>query len=125
MACGVASLTAAAWAVLRGVLELGLSALVVSALGGWAIGVVLRQGRAPVRLAVLLGLATWALGLVFSWLLAMALLPSSSRTFLERLEGTPLLDWLSPQIGFLEVAGLLVTVAAAAYGARPSARPTG
>jgi hypothetical protein len=122
LAIGTASLTALAWALLRGVLELGLTALVVSALGGWAIGVVLRQARAPVLLAVIVGLAAWLLGLVFSWLLAMALLPGSSRTFLERLEGTPFVDWLSPQLGPLEVAGLLLTVAAAAYGARPAAR---
>lgn len=123
LAIGAASLTAIAWALLRGVLELGLTALVVSGLGGWAIGVVLRQARAPLLLAVILGLAAWALGLIFSWLLAMALLPSSTRTLFERLQSTPLLDWLSPQLGLLEVAALLVTVGAAAYGARPAARP--
>jgi hypothetical protein len=122
-AVGVVLLTAAAWALLRGVLGLGFTALAVSALGGWGIGAILRRARAPVLLAVLLGLVAWALGLVFSWLLAMALLPASSHTFVERLQGTPFLDWLSPQLGLLEVAGLLVTVAAAAYGARPSARP--
>jgi hypothetical protein len=123
LAIAAASLTAVAWALLRGVLELGLTALIVSALGGWTIGVVLRQARAPVLLALIMGLAAWALGLVFSWLLAMALLPGSTRTLFERLENTPLLDWLSPQLGLLEVAALLVTVAAAAYGARPAARP--
>jgi hypothetical protein len=53
----------------------------------------------------------------------MALLPSSSRTFAERLESTPFLDWLTPQLGLLEMVGLLVYGAAAAYAARPSARP--
>jgi hypothetical protein len=119
----VVLLAAAAWALLRGVLELGPTSLAIAALGGWGIGVVLRQARAPVLLAVLLGLVAWLLGLLFSWLLAMALLPSSSRTFVERLEGTPFLDWLTPQVGPLEVVGLLVYGAAAAYAARPSARP--
>ncbi len=123
LAVGVLLLTATAWAVLRGILELGFTALAVCALGGWGIGAVLRPSRSPVLLAVLLGVAAWVLGLVFSWLLAMALLPGSSRTFVERLQGTPFLDWLSPQLGLLEVTALLVIVAAAAYGARPSARP--
>jgi len=117
-------LAAAAWALLRGVLELGPTSLAIAALGGWGIGAVLRQARAPVPLAVFLGLVAWLLGLVLSWLLAMALLPSSARTFAERLVGTPLLDWLTPQLGLLEMVGLLVYGAAAAYGARPSARPT-
>jgi hypothetical protein len=119
----VVLLAAAAWSLLRGVLELGPTSLAVAALGGWGIGAVLRQARAPVLLAVLLGLVAWLLGLVFSWLLAMALLPSSTRTLAERLEGTPFLDWLTPQVGPLEVVGLLVYGAAAAYAARPSARP--
>jgi len=123
VASGVVLLAAAAWALLRGVLELGPTSLAVATLGGWGIGAVLRQARAPVLLAVLLGLAAWLLGLFFSWLLAMALLPSSTRTFAERLEGTPFLDWLSPQFGLLETLGLLVYGATAAYGARPSARP--
>lgn len=123
LAVGVVLLTATAWALLRGILELGFTALAICALGGWGIGAILRQSRQPVLLAVLLGGAAWVLGLVFSWLLAMALLPGSSRTFVERLQGTPFLEWLSPQLGLVEVAALLVTVAAAAYGARPSARP--
>ena len=117
-------LAAAAWALLRGVLELGPTSLAIAALGGWGIGAVLRQARAPVLLAVLLGLVAWLLGLVFSWLLAMAILPSSSRTFAERLEGTPFLDWLSAAVrARWRCVGLLVYGAAAAYAARPSARP--
>jgi hypothetical protein len=124
VAGGVMLLAAAAWALLRGVFELGPTSLAIAALGGWGIGAVLRQARAPVLLAVFLGLTAWLLGLVLSWLLAMALLPSSARTFAERLEGTPFLDWLTPQLGLLEMVGLLVYGAAAAYAARPSARPT-
>ena len=52
----------------------------------------------------------------------MAMLPGSSRTFLERVEGTPFLDWLAPQFSLLEVAGLVLYVVAALYGARPRVR---
>jgi hypothetical protein len=120
---GVSLLAATAWAVLRGVLELGVTSLAIAALGGWSIGAILRRARAPWLMAPLLGLVTWLLGLVASWLLAMALLPESSRTFGERLEGTPFVDWLAPQLGALEVAALLVYAGAAAYAARPTARP--
>jgi hypothetical protein len=115
----VALLVAAAWALLKGILELGLGLLVVAVLGGWSIGAVLSLVRpAPLLAAGIAGLA-WLTGLVLTWLVAMALLPSSSRTFLERLEGTPFLDWLSPQFGLLEIAGLVLLVIAAVYGARP------
>jgi hypothetical protein len=114
--------TAAAWAVLRGILELGPTVLAAAAIGGWAIGLVLREARAPVLLAGLMGLLAWALGLLFSWLLAMALLPGSSRTFPERLAATPFLDWLAPQLGLLEVLGLILLVGLAAWTARPAAR---
>jgi hypothetical protein len=114
--------TAAAWAVLRGILELGPTVLAAAAIGGWAIGLVLREARAPVLLAAITGLLAWALGLLFSWLLAMALLPGSSRTFPERLAATPFLDWLAPQLGLLEVLGLILLVGLAAWTARPAAR---
>ncbi len=45
----------------------------------------------------------------------MAILPGSTRTWLERIEGTPFLDWLSPQFGLLELAGLVLWVGAALY----------
>jgi hypothetical protein len=50
---------------------------------------------------------------------AMALLQASTRTFLERLSSTPFVDWLSPQFGWLETAGLVLYIVAALYGARP------
>jgi hypothetical protein len=115
---------ALAWAVLRGVLELGPTALAVAIVGGWGIGAVLREARAPAIMAALVALGAWLLGLVLSWLLAMALLPGSSRTLLERIEGTPFLDWMAPQLGIVEVAGLLVFVIAAAWTARPAAHRT-
>ena len=115
----VALLAALAWALLKGILELGLGLLVVAALGGWSIGAVLRQVRPAPLLAAAIAALAWLGGLLLTWLVAMAILPGSSRTFLERVEGTPFIDWLSPQFGLLEIAGLLLFVVAAAYAARP------
>jgi hypothetical protein len=115
----VALLAALVWGLLKGVLEIGIGLLPLALLGGWLIGTVLRPvPRAP-WLAVALAALAWVAGLLFTWLVAMALLPASSRTFLERLQGTPFTDWLSPQFGLVEVATLLLYMAAAAYGARP------
>ncbi len=61
----------------------------------------------------------WGLGLVLTWVTAMALLPESTRTLVERLQNTPFLEWLSPQFGWLEIAGLVLYVVAALFGARP------
>jgi hypothetical protein len=116
----VALVSAAAWAFLKGILEFP-GALGVAVIGGWLMGEVLWSVRAnPVVAAALASLA-WVLGLVFTWLTALALLPESSRTFLERVQGTPFLEWLSPQFGWLELAGLLLYVGAALFGARPRA----
>lgn len=121
-AVAVALLAAAGWAVLRGIFELGPGSLAVAFLGGWGIGVCVRRAgvspllaRSSPLLAGALGFGGWLLSLVFTWLLAMAILPGSTRTWLERLEGTPFLDWLSPQFGLLELAGLVLWVGAALY----------
>ena len=115
----VALLAALAWALLKGILELGVGLLVVSALGGWSIGAVLRQVRPVPLLAAAIAALAWLGGLLLSWLLAMAILPGSSRTFLERIEGTPFIDWIWPQFGLLEIAGLVLFAVAAAYAAWP------
>ncbi|MEX1295674.1 MAG: hypothetical protein AB1Z67_05845 [Candidatus Limnocylindrales bacterium] len=116
----VACLSALAWAFLKGVLEFP-GALGVAVVGGWLIGEVLWSVRAHPALAALMAVAAWIVGLVLSWVAAMALLPESSRSFIERLQSTPFLEWLSPQFGWLEVAGLVLYVLAALYGARPRA----
>ena len=114
----VASVAALVWAFFKGVLEFP-GALGVAVVGGWLIGEVLWSVRAnPLLAAVMAGLA-WVLGLVLAWLTALALLPESSRSFLERVQGTPFLEWLSPQFGWLELAGLVLYVVAALFGARP------
>ena len=114
----VALVSAAAWAFLKGVLEFP-GALVVAIIGGWLIGEVLWSVRAHPAVAAAVALLAWAVGLVFTWLTAMALLPGSSRTFVERVENTPFLDWLAPQFGVIESVGLVLYVVAALFGARP------
>lgn len=115
----VALLTALAWSLCKGILELGIGLLVVAVVGGWSIGTVLRPIRRAPLIAILFSVLAWLGGLVGTWLIAMALLQASSRTFLERLEATPFVDWLSPQFSLIEIIGLLLLIGAAAYGARP------
>ena len=117
-ALAAAALAALAWALLKGILELGAGLLGVAVVGGGAIGALLGRAHSPPPLAAAIAGLAWLGGLLLTWLLAMAILPGSSRTFLERLEGTPFLDWLAPQFGLLEVVGLVLYVVAALYGAR-------
>lgn len=114
----VALLSAVAWAFLKGVLEFP-GALIVSVIGGWLIGEVLWSVRAHPAVAAGIAAAAWFVGLVFTWIIAMALLPESTRTFVERLQTTPFLEWLGPQFGWLEIGGLVLYVGAALVGARP------
>ena len=122
LAITVALVAAVVWALLRSVLELGIGLFAVAALGGWIVGATLRQMHNAALLAVGIAAGGWFVGLLLTWLVSMAILPGSTRTFLGRIEGTPFLDWLSPQFGLLEVAALVVWVGAAAYAARPSLR---
>lgn len=122
LAIAMALVAALAWALLRSVLELGIGLLAVAALGGWIVGATLKQMHNAALLAVGIAAGGWFVGLLLTWLVSMAILPGSSRTFLGRVEGTPFLDWLSPQFGLLEVAALVVWVGAAAYATRPSLR---
>lgn len=108
-------LAAMSWALLRGILDLGVGLIAVSVLGGWGIGAAVRRAYASPLLAATLAAAAWLLGLILTWLVAMAILPGSSRTFVERVEGTPFLEWLAPQFGLLEIAGLVIYVAVAGY----------
>jgi hypothetical protein len=123
LALGLAVLTALGWALLRGILELTIGLLAVAGFGGWAIGAALRIAPRARLLAAAIAAGTWVAGLVSTWLVAMAILPGSSRTFFERVEHTPFVDWLSPQFGLLELAGLLLLVGAAVMAAGPRASP--
>lgn len=119
---------AAVSALLRSILDYGVGLLVVAGAGGWLVGAAIRFGawsgrphrasRTPELLAALLGLFTWVAGLLGAWLVAMAILPGSSRTFLDRVADTPFLDWVAPQLGVLNVVELLLLVGLAWYGAR-------
>ena len=114
----VALVSAAAWAVVKGVLEFP-GVLAIAVVGGWLIGEVLWSVRIHPAVAGVVAFLAWALGLVLTWLIAMALLQESARTFVERLQNTPFLDWLGPQFGWLEITGLVLYVVAALFGARP------
>lgn len=114
----VALLSALAWAFLKGVLEFP-GALAVAVVGGWLIGEILWSVRAHPVVAAVVATAAWLVGLVFTWITAMALLPESSRSLIERVQNTPFLDWLGPQFGWLETAGLVLYVVTALFGARP------
>ena len=103
----VALVSALAWAFLKGVLEFP-GALMVAVIGGWLIGEVLWSVRAHPLIAAAVAVGAWLVGLVLTWMTAMALLPESTRTFVERLQNTPFLEWLGPQFGWLEVAGLVL-----------------
>ncbi len=111
---------AVTWALITGLLEFA-GVLAVALIGGWAIGALLWQVRASPLLAALIAAGAWLVGLVLTWLVAMAVLPGSSRTFLERVENTPFLEWQAPQFGLVEALGLGLYVAGALYGARPRA----
>lgn len=122
-AAGLALLTALAWALLRGILELTTGLLAVAAFGGWTIGTSVRTAPRARSIALATAAASWLAGLVLTWLVAMAVLPGSSRTFVERVEHTPFLEWLAPQLGLLDLAGLLLLTGAAVYAARPIGGP--
>ena len=117
-ALAVGLLAAVGWALIKGILEFP-GVLAVAVVAGWAIGALLWQVRAHPLLAALIAIGAWALGLVLTWLVAMAILPGSARTFLERVEATPFPEWQAPQFGPIEVVGLVLYVLAALYGARP------
>jgi len=118
-------------AVLRGILDLSGGIIAIAVTGGWVIGAAVRQGAwtgephrastAPVLWGAVLGACCWAAGLVGAWLVAMAILPGSSRTLPDRLAATPFLDWLTPQLGLADLLSLLLFVGFGWFGARSPA----
>ena len=123
-----AVLTAALAAAFNAGLNLLLGVVIVAALGGWLIGRAVRQGawsgrahvpsRGPVVLAVLLALGTWLAGEIGAYLLSLALLPDSVRSFAERIASLSFLDWLSPQFGPLEIFSLFLVAGLAWFSSR-------
>jgi hypothetical protein len=114
-----AALFALLWLLFAGVLGIDYGALVVAAVGGWAVGTAVAYGawgereHPPLRplrgTAVGLALGAWLAGSVLDWLWAQASLPESTQSLAERLAQTPFLDWLSGQLSVLTVlqVGLL------------------
>jgi len=123
--------TAILTAVFHALLSITAGLIAISLLGGWLIGVGVRSGawrgrphlpsRAPLALAAAVGLVTWIAGMVLSWLLSMAILHGSSRTFLERLAATPFLDWIAPQFGPLDLLTFVLLVGVAWAAAHTTA----
>lgn len=110
-------------ALLLAVLSITAGLVAVAVLGGWLIGVGVRTGawrglahrpsKAPLALAAVLGAVAWLGGLVLAWLLSQAMLPTSTRPYLDRLAATPFPDWIAPQLAPLDylVLAMLVIVA--------------
>lgn len=125
---GAALLTAVLAAAFNAGLNLLVGVAVVAALGGWLIGRAVRHGAwsghahvpnpAPLVLAVLLALAAWLVGEVLAYLLSLAALPGSVRTFPERIASLSFLDWLSPQFGTLEIISLFLIGGLAWFSSR-------
>jgi hypothetical protein len=125
---GVGSGVAILAALLRSVLDLTTGLIALALVGGWAVGAAVRRGAwagmrhrrssAPEMLGLILGALTWVAALVLAWVVAMAILPGSERTLLERLAATPLLDWLAPQAGLADLVCLGAAAILGWYGAR-------
>src|SRR5262245_59108832 len=84
VAVGIGLLAALGWATLRSVFDITVGTLVVTALGGWGIGASLRRASASPILAALLALAAWLAALLLAWVVAMAILPESTRPLGDR-----------------------------------------
>ncbi len=134
MGLAVGLIVAISAALLRSILDVTAGLLALAVVGGWAVGAAVRRGAwsgtphrasaAPGLLGMLLGAVSWVLGLVLAWLVAMAVLAGSERTLLERLTGTPFLDWLAPQLGFADLVSLVLAAALGWWGARSPATAT-
>jgi hypothetical protein len=60
----------------------------------------------------------WLAGSAVDYLVSLALLPGSSRTFGERLSDQPFPAWLAPQLSLLDAAEIVVLVVVAWRSAR-------
>jgi hypothetical protein len=125
---GVLLLVAVASSLSRAILDLTTGLIAVAAVGGWAIGAAVRVGAwggqdhrpstRPAIAATLLGAVCWVICLVGAWLVAMAILPGSSRSFPDRLAATTFLDWVGPQLVLADFLDLVLFVGLAWVGAR-------
>lgn len=114
--------------VLRAIFELGPGLLVVAAVGAWLLGEAVARSAwgsdvhvphpAVPRIAAVLGAVAWLAGSAVDYLLSLALLPASSRTFAERLSDQPFPAWLAPQLSPLDAAEIVILVVVAWRSAR-------
>ena len=111
-------LTAAAFAVVSGDLDLSIALLLVSVVGGFLIGRAAARGawsglahapsRRVVALAVAIAVLTWLAGEVGAYVVALALRPDSSLSLGDRMAQISFLDWLGPQFGPREILELFL-----------------
>jgi TRAP-type C4-dicarboxylate transport system permease small subunit len=80
-----------------------------------------RPSAMPEVTGLLLAAATWVAALLMAWLVAMAILPGSERSFAERLDATPFLDWVGPQLGLVDLLCLALASLLGWVGARSAA----
>jgi hypothetical protein len=118
---GTGAVVAIAAALLRSILDVTTGLLAVAVAGGWLVGAAVRYAAwggephrasaAPELLGGVLGAVTWIAGSLLAWVVALAILPGSERSLLDRLAATPFLDWLGPQVGLADLLSLgLATV---------------
>jgi hypothetical protein len=116
------------FAIVVGILDLGIGLVALAVIGGWSVGFVTRAGAwpggigygaAPVRLlAMAFAFGAWLAGYFGAYLLSLLLRPDSSLTFGERLAQTSFLDWLSPQLSVLQVLEIGLIVLFALFSSR-------
>jgi hypothetical protein len=116
------------FAIIVGILDVGLGLIALSVVGGWAIGAAVHRGawsgrrqvagRGVPAVAALLALLAWIAGYFGAYLLALLLRPDSSLTFGERLAQQSFGDWLAPQLGPTQFIEILFLTGIAWYSAR-------
>lgn len=120
--------TALAMGLLAAIFDVDLGLIVIAAVGGWAIGVAVAWGwwgfgihprlwGPPLLAAVLAGLA-WLGGSVVDYLVSLAILPVSTRTFPERIAQQPFADYLGQQLSLLDGLEVVLLVVIAWRSAR-------
>ncbi len=124
----VAFMVALVLGALRAIFDIGPGLLVVAAVGGWLLGAALAWGawgsaahlpNAGVQsMAAVLGAVAWLVGSAIDYLISLALLPASSRTFAERLSDQPFPAWLAPQLSLVDAAQIAILVIVAWRSAR-------
>jgi hypothetical protein len=125
---GAGAIVAIVAALLRSILDVTTGLLAVAVGGGWLVGAAVRSGAwggephrasvTPELLGAALGALMWVVGLVLAWIVALAILPGSERSLLERLAATPFLDWLGPQVGLADLLSLGLAAALGWLAAR-------